>query len=90
LKDTELRLISELLKNSRRSDRELSRALGISQPTVSRMSARGLIYGYYDDHLTRLQAILLLQKLNKFGPVEGFKRTQSHFGKSTKVCRIGR
>jgi len=37
LKDTELRLISELMKNSRRSDRELSRALGISQPTVSRM-----------------------------------------------------
>jgi DNA-binding Lrp family transcriptional regulator len=37
LKDTELRLISELMKNSRRSDRELSRVLGISQPTVSRM-----------------------------------------------------
>jgi|GEM_PF-3619348 len=43
----------------------------------------GLIYGYHDDHLTRLQAILLLEKLNKFGLVEGFKRTQSHFGKST-------
>ena len=43
----------------------------------------GLIYGYHDDHLTRLQAILLLQRLNKFGLVEGFKRTQSHFGKST-------
>jgi len=37
LKKTELRLISELMKNSRRSDRELSRVLGISQPTVSRM-----------------------------------------------------
>jgi len=37
MKDRELRLVSELFKNSRRSDRELAKALGISQPTVSRM-----------------------------------------------------
>jgi DNA-binding Lrp family transcriptional regulator len=37
MKDVELRLISELMKNSRRSDRELAKALGVSQPTVSRM-----------------------------------------------------
>jgi DNA-binding Lrp family transcriptional regulator len=37
LKDLELRLISELMKNSRRSDRELARVLGTSQPTVSRL-----------------------------------------------------
>ncbi len=37
LKDTEIALVSELLKNSRRSDRELARAIGVSQPTVSRM-----------------------------------------------------
>jgi DNA-binding Lrp family transcriptional regulator len=36
MKDMELRLISELMKNSRRSDRELSRVLGVSQPTVTR------------------------------------------------------
>jgi len=36
MKDTELRLISELMKNSRRSDRELAKAIGVSQPTVSR------------------------------------------------------
>jgi DNA-binding Lrp family transcriptional regulator len=40
LKDIELRLISELVKNSRRSDRELAKALGISQPTVSRIRVR--------------------------------------------------
>jgi DNA-binding Lrp family transcriptional regulator len=39
-KDVELRLISELMKNSRRSDRELARVLGTSQPTVSRMIGR--------------------------------------------------
>ena len=36
MKDVELRLISELMKNSRRSDRELAKAVGVSQPTVSR------------------------------------------------------
>jgi DNA-binding Lrp family transcriptional regulator len=37
VKDAELKLISELMKNSRRSDRELAKAIGVSQPTVSRM-----------------------------------------------------
>jgi DNA-binding Lrp family transcriptional regulator len=37
MKDVELRLISELLRNSRRSHRELSTAVGVSQPTVSRV-----------------------------------------------------
>lgn len=40
LKDIELKLISELMKNSRRSDRELAKAIGISQPTVSRVRMR--------------------------------------------------
>jgi DNA-binding Lrp family transcriptional regulator len=40
LKDVELKLISELIKNSRRSDRELAKAIGISQPTVSRIRVR--------------------------------------------------
>jgi len=40
LKDIELRLISELVKNSRRSDRELAKVLRVSQPTVSRMRVR--------------------------------------------------
>ena len=40
MKDVELRLISELIKSSRRSDRELAKALGVSQPTVSRMRVR--------------------------------------------------
>ncbi len=40
MKDTELRLVSELMKNSRRSDRELAKVLGISQPTVTRLRTR--------------------------------------------------
>jgi DNA-binding Lrp family transcriptional regulator len=40
LKDVGLKLVSELLKNSRRSDRELSKTLRVSQPTVTRVRAR--------------------------------------------------
>jgi DNA-binding Lrp family transcriptional regulator len=40
MKDVELKLISELMKNSRRSDRELAKAVGVSQPTVSRLVKR--------------------------------------------------
>ena len=40
LKDIELKLVSELMKNSRRSDRELAKAIGVSQPTVTRTRAR--------------------------------------------------
>lgn len=40
MKGVELRLISELMKNARRSDRELAKAVGISQPTLSRMINR--------------------------------------------------
>jgi DNA-binding Lrp family transcriptional regulator len=50
MKDLEMRLVSELMKNSRRSDRELAKVLGISQPTVSRMIQRlqkeGIVKAY--------------------------------------------
>jgi len=36
MKKVEWKLISELMKDSRRSDRELAQAIGVSQPTVSR------------------------------------------------------
>ncbi len=36
MKNVGRKLISELMKNSRRSDRELAQAIGVSQPTVSR------------------------------------------------------
>jgi len=50
LKDVELRLISELMKNSRRSDRELARAIGISQPTVSRTIRKLEKKGYIKEY----------------------------------------
>lgn len=40
MKDVELKLIAELTKNSRRSDRELAKQLRVSQPTVTRIRNR--------------------------------------------------
>ncbi len=40
MKDIELKLIAELVKNSRRSDRELAKQLHVSQPTVTRIRNR--------------------------------------------------
>jgi DNA-binding Lrp family transcriptional regulator len=37
MEDIELTLISELIKNSHRSDRELAKALQVSQPTITRI-----------------------------------------------------
>ena len=50
VKDIELKLVSELMKNSRRSDRELAKTLKVSQPTVTRIRTRlekeGLVNEY--------------------------------------------
>ena len=40
MKDFELQLVSELVRNCRRSDRELAKVLHVSQPTVTRTRAR--------------------------------------------------
>lgn len=40
MKTVELKILSELVKNSRRSDREIARAIGISQPTATRIRTK--------------------------------------------------
>jgi DNA-binding Lrp family transcriptional regulator len=50
MKDLELKVVVELMKNSHISDRELARAIGVSQPTVSRtrkkLEKQGMIKEY--------------------------------------------
>jgi DNA-binding Lrp family transcriptional regulator len=50
LKDVELRLIAELMKNSRRSDRNLAKTIGVSQPTVSRTLKKLENKGYIKEY----------------------------------------
>lgn len=40
MKSIEMKLISELMRNSRQSDRELARTIGVSQPTVTRIRTK--------------------------------------------------
>jgi DNA-binding Lrp family transcriptional regulator len=50
MKEIELKVLIELMKNSHRSDRELARAIGVSQPTLSRtrtkLEKQGMIKEY--------------------------------------------
>jgi Lrp/AsnC family transcriptional regulator for asnA, asnC and gidA len=50
VKDIELKLISELMKNSRRSDRALAKVLKTSQPMVTRTRARLEREGYLREY----------------------------------------
>ncbi len=50
MKDLELRLISELMKNCKRSDREMAKSLGVSQPTVTRTLHRLEKEGYIREY----------------------------------------
>ena len=50
MKDVKLKLISELMKNCRRSDRELAKVIGVSQPTVSRLVRKLEKEGYIEEY----------------------------------------
>jgi DNA-binding Lrp family transcriptional regulator len=50
LKDVERKMLSELVKNSRRSDRELAKAIGTSQPTATRVRTKLEKEGYVREY----------------------------------------
>jgi DNA-binding Lrp family transcriptional regulator len=50
LKTIELNLLSELMKNSRRSDRDLAKVLNVSQPTITRARKRLEKEGYIQEY----------------------------------------
>jgi DNA-binding Lrp family transcriptional regulator len=50
MKDVALKLIAELMKNSRKSDRELAKKIGVSQPTITRTRTRLEKEGYIEEY----------------------------------------
>ena len=50
VREIELKVLSELMKNSRVSDRELAKRLGVSQPTVSRIRNKFEKEGYIKEY----------------------------------------
>jgi DNA-binding Lrp family transcriptional regulator len=93
LKDVELKLISELIKNSRRSDRELAKAIGISQPTVSRIRVRlekeGLIEYTAVPNLAKLGfeiiAIILAKRDYQKHPEYGIQKAKEFAKKNPNI-----
>ncbi len=72
MKDLEIRLLSELMKNSRRSDRELAKAVGSSQPTVTRVRTKLEKEGYIKEYtmipdFNKLEYELMAFTFIKFG-----------------------
>lgn len=72
LKDIDYLILSELMKNSKMSDRKLSEKLGVSQPTVTRRRARleeaGIIKEYtFIPEFTKLGYHILAITLFKYG-----------------------
>lgn len=73
MKDIELRLICELMRNSRRSDRELARAVGVSQPTISRTIKKLEKEGYIREYtiipdFKKLGFEIMTVSLNEMNP----------------------
>ena len=50
MKETECKLICELVRNSRRSDRDLAKAIKVSQPTVTRIRSKLEKEGYIREY----------------------------------------
>jgi DNA-binding Lrp family transcriptional regulator len=50
LKEIERKMLSELIRNSRRSDRELAKAIGTSQPTATRVRTKLEKEGYIKEY----------------------------------------
>ena len=86
MKEIEVKLISELLKNSRRSDRELAKAIGTSQPTATRLRSKLEKEGYIREYtiipnfskigytIMAMNFIKLDSKITE-REVEGFRKT---------------
>ncbi len=77
LKPIDYRLLFELMKDSHRSDRQIAKSLGVSQPTVTRRRAM-LEQSYVDGYTV----------LPKFGQI-GFEIAALTFMKNKPECKRG-
>jgi DNA-binding Lrp family transcriptional regulator len=103
MKELELELVSELMRNSRRSDRELARAIGVSQPTITRTRTKlektGLIREYtmipnFEDLGFEIMALTFFKWLKSYDDREFVKvmeaGTEMHRRKGLPVFMVVR
>jgi DNA-binding Lrp family transcriptional regulator len=70
VKEIKQRVLSELMMNSRRSDRQLARAIGTSQPTVTRVRRKLEKEGYIREYTTIPDFVKLDYKILAFTVVK--------------------
>ena len=96
MKDVKLGLISELMRNSRRSDRELARALGVTQPTVTRARTQLEKEGYIKEYTMipdflkldyKILAITLIKLKQVLSP-EQIEQAKKIIGEAMKTMKI--
>jgi len=75
IREIELKVLSELMKSARMSDRELAKRLGVSQPTVSRIRNKFETQGYIKEYTYMPDFVKLGYNLMAMIFV---KRTQEH------------
>jgi DNA-binding Lrp family transcriptional regulator len=79
-------MLSELMKNSRRSDRELAKAIGVSQPTTTRLRTKLEKEGYIKEYtilpnFNKIGYTIMALNFIKLDPkltdreIEGFRKT---------------
>lgn len=85
MKGVELRLISELMTNSKVSDRELARKVGVSQPTVSRVRARLEREGYIREYTVVPDFVKLGFQLASFILVRLKQLSKEEMAKARKI-----
>jgi len=81
MKDIDLKIIFELMKNSKASDRQLAKKIGVSQPTITRRRTRlekELIDGYtaipkWEKFVYNLLAIILVKSKPVYSSQEKYK-----------------
>ena len=92
VRDIDYKILSELMKNSKMSDRKLSEKLGVSQPTVTRRRARleeaGIIKEYtFIPEFTKLGYHILAITLFKYGSQVPREEVLEARGKAKEVVK---
>jgi DNA-binding Lrp family transcriptional regulator len=89
IREIELKVLSELMKNSRVSDRELAKRLGVSQPTVSRIRNKFEKEGYIKEYTYIPDFVKLgysLMALTFIKRAEGSREQSSLFKEADKYA----
>ena len=98
MKKRPMNLLLELLKDSKRSDREIAKVVGVSQPTITRMRQRlvkeGVIRGFtvIPDFLKMGYEIMAISciKTNRMRVVELEEKAEKYWKKYPNVIFVSR